>query len=124
MYIFWGVLGWSRLKDLDLYEDPGGPGVEQMEDSRGVVATEPLENIFPISFVFFSESVSKSVLISGLDLLCEMITDQEETCRRSQGLVCLVSRRCSRLRKNMLLSFKLVIVIISCLKEILYYWTQ
>ena len=46
MYIFWGVLGWSRLKDLDLYEDPGGPGVEQMEDSRGVVATEPLENIF------------------------------------------------------------------------------
>ena len=36
---------WSRLKVLDLYEDPGGPGVEQMEDSRGVVATEPLKNV-------------------------------------------------------------------------------
>ena len=34
------------MKDLDLYEDPGGPGVEQMEDSRGVVATEPLEIFF------------------------------------------------------------------------------
>ena len=28
---------------IHLYEDPGGPGVEQTEDSRGVVATEPLK---------------------------------------------------------------------------------